>query len=281
MALTGNTVQSTYLDLVQLEQSGAGLPSHAGKEAALYDGSGAQILGRSAVRNWLDPHPDAASFDETWEFSTTGDMNQSALESAGWTFSNCTASVSGGLLNLTTTANGIISASIVVELTGDFDIVITPSAGPDYYASSVGTPKQYYIGGGGIADYRAGVADVSHYGLAATFNGRCDFHSYITGAFTTLGGTLESDVLYGSSTVCRTLRDSGTVYNFGATAGNPRQFFLYDYAATTKPAGLGWTSTTTTASDSSTFNKLFLTQGPSNFTLAGCVCSFASVRRFK
>ncbi len=47
-ALTGNTVQSTYLDLVQLGKSGAGLPSHAGKEAALYDGSGAQILGRTA-----------------------------------------------------------------------------------------------------------------------------------------------------------------------------------------------------------------------------------------
>ena len=72
MALTGNTVQSTYLDLVQLEKSGAGLPSHAGKEAAVYDGSGAQILGRTAVRHWLDPDPDAIA--GTWEFSTTGDM---------------------------------------------------------------------------------------------------------------------------------------------------------------------------------------------------------------
>ena len=125
MALTGNKVKDTYLDLVQLEQSGAGLPSHAGKEAALYDGSGAQIVGRSAVRNWLDPHPDASSFAETFEFSTTGDMNQTALETAGWTFSNCTAAVSGGTLWITASASTISQAYLTVNFAGDFDVVAT------------------------------------------------------------------------------------------------------------------------------------------------------------
>jgi hypothetical protein len=124
MALTGNTVASTYLDLVQLEQSGAGLPSHAGKEAALYDGSGAAILGRTAVRHWLDPDPDAVA--GTWEFSTYGDAAQAALETAGFTFSGCTAEVANGLLIITKTAayNTVASATLSVSLSGDFDYVI-------------------------------------------------------------------------------------------------------------------------------------------------------------
>jgi hypothetical protein len=124
-ALTGNAIKDTYLDVVQLGKSGAGLPSHAGKEAALYDGSGAQILGRTAVRHWLDPHPDAASFDETWEFSATGDMTQAQLEAAGWTFASCTAAVSNGTLWITTgaAANPWARAYLSTSLSGDFDIV--------------------------------------------------------------------------------------------------------------------------------------------------------------
>ena len=141
MALTGNTVQSTYLDLVQLEQSGAGLPSHAGKEAALYDGSGAQIVGRSAVRHWLDPHPDAAAFAETWEFSTTGDMTQGELESAGWVFTNCTGAVSNGALRLVGSGAAKPSAYYPTGagLTGDFDICFAVGYDP---SSQFGTSQQ-------------------------------------------------------------------------------------------------------------------------------------------
>jgi len=120
-ALTGNAVQSTYLDLVQLGKSGAGLPSHAGKEAAVYDGSGEQILGRTAVRHWLDPDPSAIA--GTWEFSTYGNATQAALETAGWTFSNCTGTVANGMLKLVSTGSDNARATIVVSLNGDFDYV--------------------------------------------------------------------------------------------------------------------------------------------------------------
>ena len=128
MALTGNAVKDTYLDLVQLEQSGAGLPSHAGKEAALYDGSGAQIVGRTAVRHWLDPDPDAIS--GSWEFSTYGDANQATLEAAGWTFSGCSGVVSNGVLILTATGTGRAVAETTVSLSGDFDYVFSYSHNP-------------------------------------------------------------------------------------------------------------------------------------------------------
>jgi hypothetical protein len=145
-ALTGNAIKDTYLDVVQLGKSGAGLPSHAGKEAALYDGSGAQILGRTAVRHWLNPDPDAIS--GTWEFSTLGDKTQAQLEALGWTFSRCTAVVANGQMVLTSSENSNnIRAELVVSLNGDFDYIAStqsypgPSAAYDYISCfKIGIP---------------------------------------------------------------------------------------------------------------------------------------------
>ena len=127
MTLENTDISARYKDVVQLEKSGLGLPSHAGKEAAVYDGSGAQILGRTAVRHWLDPHPDAASFAETWEFSATGDMTQAALETAGWAFDVGTSgSVSGGVLKITNNGAGLEGVRLTCSFDGDFDVIAAP-----------------------------------------------------------------------------------------------------------------------------------------------------------
>jgi len=276
VALTGNTVQSTYLDLVQLEKSGAGLPSHAGKEAALYDGSGAQIVGRSAVRHWLDPHPDAAAFAETWEFSTKGTMTQGQLETAGWTFYNCTATVANGLLVLTSTG-GVTKASIDVSFSGDFDIVITPYSSLDYL-SGVTTTNYYFCGGGGVADYRAGTADVAHYGLAYTNAGGLNvFDRLVTGAFTTLGGTSEADNAYGGNNVVRVYRKSAANEIACAAVGLATNFRLI--ADDSAPNASGFVQNAA-VNDSSTYNKLFLTWYTGSLN-AGEKSCFASIRRFQ
>ena len=275
MALTGNTVQSTYLDLVQLEKSGAGLPSHAGKEAAVYDGSGAQIIGRTAVRHWLDPHPDAAAFAETWEFSTTGAMTQGQLESAGWTFTNCTGVVANGMLILTFTSNAVAMASLAVNFTGDFDVCITPISTMQYFAAGTGFPSSY-VGGGGVADYRAGVADVAHYGLVGPNSSQLDaFYRYINGAFTTLGGTEELDGVYVPNFV-RVFRYSSTVEVTGASAVHPQWNLIADDSS---PHTHGFANNAS-VTDSSTFNKLFLTQTKGN-SVTGTKIAFASIRRFQ
>ena len=252
MALTGNTVQSTYLDLVQLEQSGAGLPSHAGKEAALYDGSGAQILGRSAVRHWLDPHPDAASFAETWEFSTTGDMTQGQLETAGWTFTNCTAEVAHGVLWVTASSAAIVKASIDVNFTGDFDFVITPMQ-PSGYGVVPVEANIHAWGGGGVGDTTNNVA---HYLYGAAENGRPRIEHFYSGAYTTLGGTQQPWNIYGMPLFLRVWRVSAAVNCRGG---------IYGLSALqedeTAPQTHGWSfiNGPATVSDSNAFDKLFLT----------------------
>jgi len=269
MALTGNTVQSTYLDLVQLEKSGAGLPSHAGKEAAVYDGSGAQICGRTAVRHWLDPHPDAAAFAETWEFSTTGDMTQGQLETAGWTFTGCTASVSSGLLTLVAGAeNPIVKADLTVSLAGDFDFIFAPIPAPGY--SSVSPSSVYTFGGGGVADT---VSDVAHYSHGASVTGFVRTYTRKTGTWTSLSGTESYQTLQGSPALLRVSRVSGTVYINGGQAWTS-QLYADDVSAYH-----GWGSATSQA-DSTTFNKLFLTAYAGGVT-TGTAWSFAFLRRFQ
>ena len=269
MALTGNTVQSTYLDLVQLEKSGAGLPSHAGKEAALYDGSGAQILGRTAVRHWLDPHPDAAAFAETWEFSTKGTMTQGQLETAGWTFSGCTASVSGGILWLTSAADWAYStASLVVSLSGDFDIVIFPTTTADYELSNA--DNTYYIGGGGVADT---VGDACHHAYTQTVNGYGRVNTIKTGTYSTLSGTAATANVY-AAFCTRISRVSGTIYLCGGQ-GFPSSRIIPDDIT---PANDGWTSPAS-VDDSTTFNRVFLSTAGGASKAAKC--GFYFLRRFQ
>ena len=141
MALKGSDISATYQDWVHVNKAGAGLADHAGAEAALYldDGAGGvdQICGRTAVRHWLDPDPDAIA--GTWEFSTYGNATQAALETAGWTFTNCTASATRGVLEIVSAGSNNVRAGIVVNLAGDFDYVTrflskttTPAAQYDY-----------------------------------------------------------------------------------------------------------------------------------------------------
>jgi len=251
VALTGNTVQSTYLDLVQLEKSGAGLPSHAGKEAAVYDGSGAQILGRTAVRHWLDPDPDAIS--GSFEFSTMGDKSQAQLEAMGFVFTECTAVVSNGLLLLTKTGayNTFGKAELTVNLAGDFDYVIGFARGSMTTASQTGDTTGWgiYVADGATGG-GAGLAHGVSCGTSALFYNLRGFKSstYANLASGTLWTTTSGDA---SSGLLRVFRSSGTVNFMG---GNK---FSVLYSQGTTRANTGWRGTT--QADASTFNKLILT----------------------
>jgi len=249
-ALTGNTVQSTYLDLVQLGKSGAGLPSHAGKEAAIYDGSGAQILGRTAVRHWLDPHPAAAAFAETWEFSTTGDMTQGQLESAGWTFdSGMSGSVSGGVLKLTSNAAYLRGARLTVSYAGDFDILAYPLWDTQNTASTGLNNADPVLGVGASAGEGHHVK-VSPGGVGQAL---VRVHSATTSDWS--GGTSASTSSQaGPPFVCRICRTSGTVYISGSFVGAS----LFDNLDNRIPiTGAGWWAVSTDV-DAATMNTLFL-----------------------
>jgi hypothetical protein len=270
-ALTGNAIKDTYLDVVQLGKSGAGLPSHAGKEAALYDGSGAQILGRTAVRHWLDPHPDAASFAETWEFSTKGAMTQTQLEAAGWTFANCTGVVSQGLLKLTASSTAIATASLAVSFAGDFDLACSIIKISNYNEARVSTtaPSEC-IGGFGVADT---VNNESEYLLQLIDSGRFFGYAMKTGAWTTLAGTGATAAPDYSSypNMLRIVRDSSTVnYLVGSPYGSQ--------LTTTANQYYSWTKVTQTSSR--TFNKLFLTFSSGN-ALSGGIMTVPFLRRFE
>jgi len=243
-ALTGNAVQSTYLDLVQLGKSGAGLPSHAGKEAAVYDGSGAQILGRTAVRHWLDPHPGAAAFAETWEFSTKGTMTQGQLEAAGWTFSDCTGSVSNGVLWVERSSSAYWKAYLTTNFTGDFDVVAGILWDREY-SSSVG--EAYNIGGMGVGDTSN---NVTHFVAGYMVGGYGKRNSWINGAWTTLGGTNAQPSIYTAPEMVRVSRVSGTVY---LCAGSRVAMVGNDDTTADR---YGWSGVHTVA-DADTFDRLY------------------------
>jgi len=268
VALTGNTVQSTYLDLVQLEKSGAGLPSHAGKEAAVYDGSGAQIIGRTAVRHWLDPHPDAAAFAETWEFSTTGDMTQAALETAGWTFSNCSGAVSNGVLWLTATAAARAKAYFTVSLSGDFDFTSCMIPDPGYASNY---PPNNKYGGFGVGDE---TADVIHYACHSSISGSPQVCKYVNGDWQDHNGTLTFATSDASMPMLlRVSRVSGTVY---ITGGSVYSTIVEDDTA------LVFSSLVAPASvvDSTTFTRVVL---PMTYTAnaVGDKIGYFFIRRFQ
>ena len=257
-ALTGNTVQSTYLDLVQLGKSGAGLPSHAGKEAAVYDGSGAQILGRTAVRNWLDPDPGAIA--GTWEFSTYGDATQAQLETAGWTFSNCTASVANGLLQLVSGGSANVRAETTVSLAGDFDYtsrilgIPTSTAGQYDYVSSL----------------RVGIPDGVGHSISQVYSGNLIGDRLLAGNYNDnpASGTAINTVFV-DDMLLRISRFSGTV---SATVG--RSSFVFNLGTANPPGGY-WGGAT--ASDSSTFTRVCIC---CDGTVSGQIYAVPFIRRY-
>jgi len=273
MALTGNTVQSTYLDLVQLEKSGAGLPSHAGKQAALYDGGGNQILGRTAQPSWLDPHPDAASFDETFEFSTYGDANQAALESDGWTFENCTGEVAGGVFWLTATSTSIPRAYRTVSLTGNFDFTVSSVYDYDYGGLK---PASYVRGGLIIGD---SVSDVA-YAVVLGSNGAVGRFEYFIGSKWSdySGGTSGVGAYHDLANTGRLYRTSGTVY---VTSGPDWPYSVLQANEGGSPPVRGWASDFNGA-DATTFNRLgvFCRSNSTATVSSGCRFGFRFVRRF-
>jgi len=254
VALTGNTVQSTYLDLVQLEKSGAGLPSHAGKEAAVYDGSGAQILGRTAVRHWLDPHPDAAAFAETWEFSTTGDMTKAQLETAGWTFVECAdAYVQNGILwleaNASFTGTNWPYAMISTTLAGDFDLMTLPVWSASYAKGPIGVGRatQHVIGGVGVGDTSGG--ELQHC-YSMTSLDRTYSLNKRDGTIATGSGTETTVTTYRSMPTVRLSRISGAVKQ---TVGEP----LLNAEVPLTTNAFGW-ATPRSFADATSFDRIIL-----------------------
>jgi hypothetical protein len=247
------------------------LPSHAGKEAALYDGSGAQILGRTAVRHWLDPHPDAAAFAETWEFSTKGTMTQAALEAAGWTFTNVSAEVSKGVLWLTATSANWGHASLAVNLAGDFDILCTPVF-PDSYGFTPRVP--YAVGGIGVADT---VNNVVQHAYIWSVNGLARSYNYFGGTWSAGGGSGTSATLTpsGLPPVIRIRRVSGSVKTSIGSSW-PMMGLVVDDTNVDYRGFVGEQS----VADADTYQKLFLAnyfQGGDN----GAKFGFIFLRRFQ
>jgi len=275
-ALTGNTVQSTYLDLVQLGQSGAGLPLHAGKEAALYDGSGAQILGRTSVRHWLDPDPDAIA--GTWEFSTYGDATQGELETAGWVFADCTAEVKNGRLCIVQSgANKYVRAYVPVNLSGDFDYAVSPGVHPTQNSSNYLPVANNLYGGFGVA---ASGSDLMHHvHLESAADGRLAFKRYITGAYSTGGGTNYNLSVYSSPVLLRIARLSGTV-RLGGMHQYPLGSIIDESGANYMNAQNGVPGIVQVV-DATAFNRLVLLLDFGQSSLDKGAVSFAWIRRYK
>lgn len=270
MALTGNTVQSTYLDLVQLEKSGAGLPSHAGKQAALYDGGGNQILGRTAQPSWLDPHPDAASFAETFEFSTMGDKTQGELEALGWTFNDCTGKVENGFMELTATSIQVTArAYLTVNLTGDFVFTSSCVPGHHIFNSKNADGGLAIFGTFGVGDT---VNNVAHYCSLRGSNDKKRNWNFTSGTWTGGGGSDVQQALNANQVEWLLRRSSGTVFLTGGAGG---EVVVGNW---TNPANLGW-SGHTSASDANTFDRLFLGFSNTGPTI-GDKAYFRFLRRF-
>ena len=268
MALTGSTVASTYLDLVQLEKSGAGLPSHAGKEAALYDGSGAAIVGRTAQRHWQDPHPDAIA--TSYEFSTMGDMTKAELITAGWTFDNCDGAVTNGVLWLSNFENGtFVRAWTAVSFTGDFDVVAAPVVGASYGDEMANGSLGYLGVGTSTGDdlhFSGATASAAHY-RSTTATG---------GAWASGGGTATTGDLYTGPPIVRISRVSGEIYCRGGSS--VVSSLEEDEVATNGSAG--WFGRT--ASEAQTLNRLSLhPHYGAQFSPTTGRCGFLFIRRFQ
>jgi len=227
---------------------------------------------RLAQRNWLDPHPDAIA--TTWEFSTYADMNQAALESAGWTFAGCSGALSEGILWLSNTSGATwATASLAVSLTGDFDYFAAP-LWPAGYGTNIGSLESTQVGGMGVGDVSN---DVAHYSLSTFVNGYGRATTYKDGVWTTGGGTGASATIYGSPSIVRVSRVSGTVYLCGAQHAAAGATLLED---DTTPQGDGW-SVPASVSDADTYTKVFLCAGYRAIAKTGIVCGFYFLRRFQ
>lgn len=254
---------TSYKDLVTLQKSGAGYPSGA-NEAALYDGAGKQIIPRTAVRHWLDPDPDAIA--GTWEFSTYGDANQAALETAGWTFENCTGAVTDGLLVLTASgASNPRRAYLTVSLSGDFFYTFT-------VFSPIGGPVNPYSYGGLMVGETGG-NEGHHASLACIPAGRVHLYYGTTWSNPASGGTSNAAAVNNWPAICTLARISGTLSS-GAGAVN-RCF--YDSARPTATAGWVENATTNTAT---TFTRLGFIMGQQGVAAAGDIIAFPFLRRY-
>lgn len=269
MAITDpGSVKLSYLDMVQLEQSGAGLPAHAGKEAALYDGSGAQILGRTAVRHWLDPDPDAAvansgsPFDETHEFSTLSSVH-------GWTaLGSETVSVSNGVLNVGVvgTDGSYPGAVHTTSLAGDFDIVTT------LWTPLVSDLSPYGYVSWSIEDTVNSVSHSMYTIMGDTFR-RVYVYDNGSPAVLRAGGaqTQFTSANVTRETLFRFARYSGTFY---MAIGDYR--WSFDVGISAPASTTGWTIKSV-ASETRTFDRLRV--GFAFASTAGtCLCPF--IRRY-
>ena len=276
MAIKGSDISATYQDWVHVNKAGAGLTDHAGAEAALYldDGAGGvdQILGRTAVRHWLDPHPDAAAFAETWEFSTKGTMTQGQLETAGWTFTNCTGVVSNGMLWITASSAAISHASIVVSLAGDFDLLV--GVAPPYSFGDF-TTTSGIIGGFGIADT---ANDVSHQVCMKNLTANSSRIVRYNDTFSTLSGGTSAEGAFNSAHgfVARINRISGTI-DLSGGGGWPHTW-LKNASGEFGQEGYYYSST---VADADTITRIFLCQTTGGGTTSGSKTGFYFLRRFK
>ena len=266
MALRGANISANFDDVVHVNQSGAGLADHAGAEAALYvdDGAGGvdQICGRTAVRHWLDPDPDAIS--GSYEFSTMGDMDQTALETAGWTFENCTGAVTGGLLVLTASgASNPRRAYRTVSLSGDFFYTYStalPMSGP--------CPDYSY---GGIMVGANGGEGHSHSIATVGIDSRT--HLYYGGTWASLSGTSNAGSCEFGPLVGALARFSGTL-----SAGvGPANMCFYNAAIPAATAGWQPNANTNTAT---TLDRLGFIMGQDGAATAGEKMAFRFLRRY-
>ena len=242
MALKGADISATYQDWVHVNKSGAGLADHAGAEAALYldDGAGGvdQVCGRTAVRHWLDPHPDAASFAETWEFSTKGTMTQGQLEAAGWVFdAGMSGSVSGGVFKITSSGTGKKGARLTVSYAGDFDVI----AAPIFVQENTSAESPIVA----FPFFAIGDADgTGHYTYWEP--GGINYKLYRAHSATTSdwsGGTSTNTAVYhGANVILRISRISGTVY---ITGGVPNASLFGATATRVVSVSDGWFVVTT------------------------------------
>ena len=283
MALTGNKVKDTYLDLVQLEQSGAGLPSHAGENARLYDGDGNLIVARTNAHDRNDHYPQVIA-DGTFEWLT--DMNQAELVTAGWVFpTGVVASAANGFLYLEFTHAGVSWGQGDAGVLAYYDFDTPLSTGVFWVDVGVGTPHypldvdrkiaRNNRAGVGLADT---VTNDSWFGGIVQTSTSMQFKRYTTmGVYSTFAsGTPDIDSLDGYTALLGLTAD-GTNVKVGC---GPRSWCSI-YATTAESGGIGMSNTNgfidvTAIADTSTFNRMIIYVDDSY----DGYCTIGPIRRF-
>lgn len=149
LSLENQYIDESYKDVVQLEQSGAGLPSHGGAPARIFDGAGNQICGQTNCLNPFDHDPITIA-DGTFEWLE--DMTKAELESAGWTFpgTNAEAEVKNGNLIVyqinQDTTNGTLVAYYTFDtaITGEFCFHNIGGSYPYHPSTATYKPCRYF-----------------------------------------------------------------------------------------------------------------------------------------